>query len=296
MDKKRAAKAEKHFAALFLCEYVEKSVAGPLGNVRQGETSEFLNFHAVCRRLNTTSAKHDYRMEQLDISHLRSALYRREFKRYFASGIYVTNTIMGPIMGTLMAGALFFVGMDSLSEMMGMPLNVAPIVPFFVGGSFGMMPPTAVSISMEGKNWWIVKTLPLTAKDVFDAKLLLSLSLMAPFYVVSEVFLVLAMKPVGLELLWTILIPLVISLFACVAGLAANLLLPRFDWDNEVTIVKQSASAALGGFAGMLAAVVGGIAAGVLPGHLSRGVFCLVTLGVTAALYCKNNRTDLRTL
>ena len=93
-----------------------------------------------------------------------------------------------------------------------------------------------------------------------------------------------------------ILVPLVLSLFACVAGIAANLLLPRFDWDNEVTIVKQSASAALGGFAGMLAAVVGGIAAGVMPGHLSRAVFCLVILGITAALYLKNNRTDLRTL
>ena len=68
------------------------------------------------------------------------------------------------------------------------------------------------------------------------------------------VMLVLALKPVGLDLLWTILIPLVICLFACVAGLAANLVLPRFDWTNEVTIVKQSASAALGGFAPTLQA------------------------------------------
>ena len=254
------------------------------------------NFHAVCRRLNTTGAKHDYRMEQLDTSHLLAALYRREWKRYFSSGTYVTNTIIGPIMGTLTAGALCFAGMDSVSEMMGMPLNIAPFVPFFVGGAFGMMPPSAVSVSMEGKNWWIVKTLPITAKDVFDAKILLSLSLMAPFYAASEVLLMAALNPVGLEILWMILVPLVICLFACMAGLTANLLLPRFDWDNEVTIVKQSASAALGGFAGILAAVVGGVAAGVMPGHLSRGIFCLVILGVTAILYVKNNRTDLRTL
>lgn len=254
------------------------------------------NFHAVCRRLNTTSAKHDYRMETLGSSHLLAALYRREFKRYFASGIYVTNTIMGPVMGTLMAAGLCFAGMDSVSEMMGMPLNIAPFVPFFVGGAFGMMPPSAVSVSMEGKNWWIVKTLPITAKALFDAKILLSLSLMAPFYVVSEVLLMLTVRPAGFDILWMILIPLVICLFACVAGLSANLLLPRFDWDNEVNIVKQSASAALGGFAGVLAAVVGGVAAGVMPEHLSRGTFCLVILGVTAVLYCRNNRRDLRTL
>ena len=254
------------------------------------------NFDAVCRRLNTTGAKHDYRMERLSASHMLSALYRRECKRYFASSVYVTNTIMGPVMGTLMAAALCFVGTDSLSERMGVPLNIAPVVPFFVGGTFGMMPPSAVSVSMEGKNWWIVKTLPVTAKDIFDAKILLSLSLMAPFYVVAEVFLMLALKPVGLDILWTVLIPLVICLFACVAGLAANLLLPRFDWDNEVTIVKQSASAALGGFAGVLAAAAGGIAAAVAPGHVSKAVFCLVILGAAAALYDNNNRKDLRIL
>lgn len=254
------------------------------------------NFHAVCRRLNVTTAKHDYRMEQLETGSLLSALYRREFKRYFASGVYVTNTIMGPVMGVLLTGALFFVGADTLGGMMGLPIDLLTLMPFFLGGTFGMMPPTAVSVSMEGKNWWIIKTLPLTAKDVFDAKILLSLSLMAPSYLLAEVFLLLALKPVGLDLLWMLLIPMVIILFACVGGISANLLLPRFDWDNEVTIVKQSASAALGGFAGMLVAIAGGIATSVVPGHLSRMVFCVVTLGVTAALYLRNNRTDLRTL
>ena len=57
-------------------------------------------------------------METQGSSHLIAALYRREFKRYFASGIYVTNTIMGPVMGTLMAIALCFAGMESVCEMM----------------------------------------------------------------------------------------------------------------------------------------------------------------------------------
>ena len=52
------------------------------------------NFHAICRRLNVTNAKHDYRMEQLESSSVLKSLWRRELKRYFASGIYVTNTIM----------------------------------------------------------------------------------------------------------------------------------------------------------------------------------------------------------
>lgn len=254
------------------------------------------NFHAVCRRMNTTSARHDYRMKKLNSSHLLLALCRREFKRYFASGIYVTNTIMGPLMGTLLAGAVFFGGVDTLSETMGLPIDIAPLIPFLVGGAFSIMPPSAVSVSMEGRNWWIVKTLPLSTKQILDAKLLFNLGLMLPFFLASEALLVLALKPVGAELLWVILVPGAIILFACTAGISANLLLPRFDWDNEVTIVKQSASAALGGFAGMLAAVAGGVTVALVPGHLGCGVFCLAFLGVTALLYLRNIRTDLRKL
>lgn len=150
------------------------------------------------------------------------------------------------------------------------------------------MTTTATSISLEGKNWWIVKTLPLSAKAVMDAKILMNLLLMLPFYLVSEVLLILALRPGILDILWLFLIPAVIILFSCVYGLAVNLHFPVMDWENEASIVKQSLSATLGGMGGFVLSILCIVAIVFLPGAyvgLFKVGICIFLLGATAVLY-----------
>ena len=281
------------FGALILCASVYFAVFAAIIALAAR------NFHAICRRLSITSAKHNYRMGHLSSSSVLKAVWLRELKRYFASGVYVTNTIMGPIMGTVMAVAYLAAGTESLNSLLGMEMDFSVWLPFVVAGSFSMMPPTAVSISMEGKNWWITKTLPLSAKTAIDGKLLMSLSLMLPFYIVSEVMMIIAAKPDFMGIVWTIVIPTVIIVFSCVFGITANLLLPKFDWDNEISIVKQSASAGLGGFGGPLATIAFAVLIILLPDALTDAAKLggtLLILAATALLYRKNITTDLRKL
>ncbi len=257
------------------------------------------NFHAICRRLNVTSAKHDYRMEQLQKTSALMALCRRELKRYFSSGIYVTNTIIGPVMGVLMAGAALFVGMDAIESTLGVVVDVDILLPFVVGGVFAMMPTTAVSVSMEGRSWWIVKSLPLATKTILDAKLLANLGLLLPFYVTAEILLVLALRPSGAAILRLVVLPALIILFSCVFGLAINLLLPKFDWDSEIYVVKQSAAAGVGGLGGMLMTVVSAVAVMLLPAaYRATGVLAVAALLLisTALLYRMCIRKDLKSL
>ncbi|MEZ3487834.1 MAG: hypothetical protein K1W22_14950 [Lachnospiraceae bacterium] len=89
----------------------------------------------------------------------------------------------------------------------------AVIAPFLLAGTFCMMTTAATSVSMEGKEWWLVKSLPLTARVVLDAKILMNLILILPFYLVSEVFLTLALKPGLQDSFWMMVIPAVILLF-----------------------------------------------------------------------------------
>lgn len=257
------------------------------------------NFHAICRRLFSNSARHDYRMEKLNRNSLLVSLCRREFRRYFASGVYVSNTILGPVMGTVLSGAIFFMGMDRIGQMLSLPVDLSGLIPFLVGGVFCMMPPVCVSVSMEGKQFWIVKTLPISTKTILDAKILMNLLLMLPFYLVSEVFLILALKPGIAELVGLLVIPVVIALFSCVYGVAVNLRLPVLEWENEVSVVKQSAASLLGGMGGLLLALIWGAVAALTPeaysGLVKAAVGALV-LVVTAILYGRNNRTDLKEL
>lgn len=255
------------------------------------------NFHAICRRLFATSAKHDYQMEPLRQNSVLTSLYKRELKRYFASGIYVSNTIIGPIMGTVFSAALLFVDMGQVTQVLPASFDIPGLVPFLMAGIFCLMTATSVSISMEGKNWWIVKSLPLSTKTILDAKILMNLSLMMPFYLVSEVLLVLALKPNFINLIWMLLIPAVIMLFSCVYGITINLHFPVLNWESEVSVVKQSASSLLGGMGGFLLAILCAIPTALIPAQYSdwlKLATCAILLGITAMLYRRNNRFDLK--
>lgn len=256
-------------------------------------------FQSICRNLYATAARHDYQMGDLKADSALVSLCRKEFRRYFSSSIYVSNTIIGPLMGCVLSGALLLTGPERVKELLPVPVDLAVIAPFLLAGTFCMMTTAATSVSMEGKEWWLIKSLPLTAKTVLDAKLLMNLLLILPFYLLSEVFLMLALKPGLQDSFWMMVIPAVILLFACVYGIAVNLHFPVLDWENEVSVVKQSASAILGGISGAVLAVLGGAGACLVPEGYSggyRAVLCVLLLGTACLIYRKNSRIDLREL
>lgn len=256
-----------------------------------------VSFHSVCRMLYGTFAKHNYQMEELRRDSVLIALCKREFKRYFASSIYVTNTIIGPILGVVFAGAMLFMDLDQIMGSLSVFIDVQDMIPFILAGVFSMMPVTSVSISMEGKNWWIVKTLPLTTKNILDAKILMNLFLTLPFYLAAEVLLAAALRPKLLDMLWLVLIPALMIVFFCVYGITVNLCFPVLNWESETSVVKQSASSAIGGLGGMVLAIVCAVVIITVPDQYenpAKAVLCVLLSAGTLLLYQKNNRTDLR--
>lgn len=282
--------SHKDIPGVMLCVFLSLSVFAAVA------AGTALSFRKISQNLYGSFAKHNYQIGRLKTDSLLSALCKREFRRYFSSSIYVTNTILGPIMGCVLAGALLISGIDFLKGLLPLPVNLEDMVPFVAAGVFGMMPATAVSISMEGRNWWIVKSLPLSVKNILDGKILMNLLLILPFYVLAELLLIFALKPGAGELLWLVFIPAVMILFSCVYGITVNLHFPVLEWDNEVRIVKQSASALLGGMGASILALLCAVAVGSIPPeytvYLKTGI-CVVILAATAVLYRRNNRFDI---
>ncbi|MDE7310139.1 MAG: hypothetical protein K2N87_00695 [Eubacterium sp.] len=255
-----------------------------------------LCFPSICQHLYGSYARHQYELGEQKAGSAAAALIRREFRRYFSSSVYVTNTIIGPVMGCILAGAFFATGPESVESLLPFSLNSNALLPYVLAGTFCMMPVTAVSISMEGKHWWIIKSLPLSVKQVLNAKIGMHLLLVLPFYVLSEALLLLAVKPAGWELLWLVLLPVVLAVFSSVYGITVNLHFPVLRWENEVSVVKQSASSMLGGLGGFLFAVICAVGAAAVGGayaNLYNGGACLVTALMTAWLCRKNNRFDV---
>lgn len=72
--------------------------------------------------------------------------------------------------------------------------------------------------------------------------MLVNLTVASPFYLVTQILLTASVHPTGLNLLWMWLVPACYLAFSSVLGITVNLLFPNFKWENEVRVVKQSAS------------------------------------------------------
>ena len=184
-----------------------------------------------------------------------------------------------------------------LSEILPMTDKIVDLMPFAMAATSCLMTTTSTSISLEGKEWWIVKSLPIDAKTLFDSKILVNLTIILPFYVISEILLMIGLRLGVMDAIWLIILPLILILFACVFGITINLLFPVFQWENDVTIVKQSASAMIGGLGGCLLIILCAVPVlllGQISTNLLKGIIAVLVLGITFLLYRKNGKVRLQ--
>lgn len=216
-------------------------------------------FQRICASINAVNAKNNYKMESLSQSSIVKALCKKELKRYFSSGVYLTNTIVGYVMGLIMAAAMLVTGIDTVVGVLGIVAGsdfIIKFAPFVLALTFSMGATTSSAISMEGKNFWQILSLPVRSKDVYTAKILMNIIVAAPFWLVCGVIMCIAVKADVMTAVWMFLIPVVFVCFMAVVGLGINITFPVLNWDSEARVVKQSAAAGITPFAGMLSAIV----------------------------------------
>lgn len=224
---------------------------------------------------------------------IMKALIAREFKRYFSSNIYLLNTIISPIMAVGAAIMFMAGGVETLADMLPFDLNVPVVAAFLIGIVSSLMPPSAVSVSMEGKTWWLMKTLPVKAEHILSAKILMSVLLHAPFLLAASVLAVICLSPDASTGAVMFLTPFVLDAFACTWALFIGTKLPRFDWESEVYVVKQSAAAGVGGLTAPLIAILGAVPVVIFgtiwSAVLSLGAFVCLTFLLVRIIF----KTDL---
>ncbi len=204
-----------------------------------------------------------------------SALFIKEVKRFFSSSIVVTNSLGGVVVFLILCVMLLFkdpleaIGGATGDILPGVDIKqmidgLIPIVPvLFVG--MGCYP--ACCLSLEGKQLWIVKSLPLDVKKLYLAKIFMGMLVSLPASVVCSLVLGYAFKLSPLSIIFAVLISAAYSLGAAVFGLFINLKFPSFDWENEAAVVKRGAAVSIYMLVGIFT---------VLPLMAIQGVFLLI--------------------
>ena len=155
------------------------------------------------------------------------------------------NSSIGMILLPIFAIAIVFIGYEKIATLLEIPMvmdmmkiQIVGIIVFCIV----MSNTSCVSISIEGKNLWILKSLPIDEMDIFKSKILLNILLTIPISIIS--FLVIGIK-LNFRLNTIILVMtsiVLLAIFSATLGLFINLLYPKLEFTSDVQVVKQGAS------------------------------------------------------
>lgn len=173
------------------------------------------------------------------------ALAKKEIQAFFSSSTYILNGGMGALLEVALAIMLLINSGDVTAIFGELSMFIgdvsAPI--FFTSllvGLSGLTSISASALSFEGKYYWLIKTSPIKPTTLIAAKLVPHLLVSAPASLVSSVLVAIATGAEPLAVLYIILVPLLSTVNFAILGLLLNIAFPKFEFQNETEVVKQS--------------------------------------------------------
>jgi ABC-2 type transport system permease protein len=106
----------------------------------------------------------------------------------------------------------------------------------------GMTYISAPSISIEGKNLWIMMSTPIKAGDALLGKLLAHLVPAVPASLISSLLFMLAIRTNAEDSIIVFMMPLMANIFCAECGLITGLYSHRFDYPSDAKAVKSGSS------------------------------------------------------
>lgn len=208
-----------------------------------------MKYKEINTALSTYRVSSSYEVHSLKQNNVLITLYKKELKRWGSCPIYFTNTIIGAIIALILSGAFVILGPSKLSEISKDLLDAKMINSAFVyviAACIGMSCTTMASISLEGKNVWLLQSLPIDMKNIISSKILVNLTITIPSSIICSSLFFFTAKPRIVSGLITFFVPIVFSLFSAVFGMWINLKIHNYNWESETQVVKQSMASLLG--------------------------------------------------
>lgn len=201
-------------------------------------TLTYKKINNIVLGVNSKSGKKTVSFKTESVS---KALIKKEFRTIVNSPIYFLNTLSGAILSVVFAVVfgIMFKGEDFV-EFKSLAVTIFAILMVFMTG---VAPTSSVGINVEGENIYILRSLPIKFTTLAFAKILFSILIYLPFYVVSNILFFSILQPTDV---WLIAISLVLQLVGIVMsstlGLLINLKFPKVNWINMTQAIKQSMS------------------------------------------------------
>ena len=190
-----------------------------------------------------------YREGILKASGHIKAINKNELRHYWSNPMVVMNTSIGGIFAVIVGGYML-IARDSALALLApiealLPFESAPaiLITAILALTAAMNTLSASLISLEGKRLWIVRSMPVSSRDILLGKLITHLEISALPALLGSALSIAALLPDAISLIDAVIIlllPQMLILATGALGLILNLHMPKFEWINELQPVKQS--------------------------------------------------------
>lgn len=248
--------------------------------------NSYRNINSV---LKSHAAAGKYRMKEQKQRSVRMAIAFKEYRRLTGSTTYMVNGAMGEVLAVIVGIIMLVIGFDRIIAMVthGAPVDAAmlqPAIPFIVYFFIGMIATTVCSPSLEGKNFWIVQSLPIESRTLYQGKMLFNMLLTVPFMAFSTLCMCISAATPVLDTVLYLLLGLALCAFSTAWGCVCGIRHLRLDWENEVEVIKQGAAVAIYMFPNMFV-VMGLIVLVVFLGlRMDHRLLALILTAIVSAL------------
>lgn len=239
------------------------------------------------------TVKREYRGKLVRQKGVMSALITRELTHFTASPTYMLNCSLGSLFLVIAGIALVWKGSDVISVMNLIfeerPGSAAVLLCTLVCMLAGMNDMTAPSISLEGKNLWLVQSLPVDMWKVLQAKVYSQLIVTGIPTVFAFLCMILIYPFTPVELVIAALMISSFVLCSALFGLFVGVKMPIMNRTSEIAPIKQSMGALIVLFTGMLYPMGIGLVYLMVDSEIGTvlylGIAGVISLVLSSALY-----------
>ena len=207
-------------------------------------------YRGINSALNAHAAAKEYTLSSQRQHSPVVAIALKEWKRMSGSTSYLVNCALGEILSAILGIATILIGFDRIIAVVtnGAPLDTSmlqPAIPFIIYFFIGMIATTVCSPSLEGKNYWIIRSLPIEMKTVYQGKMLFNMVLSVPFMAFSTLCLCISAKVPAVNTFMYLVLGFALCAFSTSWGCVCGIRHMRLDWENEIEVIKQSSAVAI---------------------------------------------------
>lgn len=236
----------------------------------------YFKINSGLKRIQRNNGKRSYKMK---VNKPQIALVRKELKKAINTPVLITNAVFGMVL-LVIACVVVAIKFDSF---MSMPQDQLPFTPekikeiipviLTVLIAFGSLTSSITSsmISLEGKSFTLLKSLPVKPYTILMAKVHTAILMMMPFVLTSDLIFYIRFRFNIVEIILTLIASILLPFIAELLGILINLKYPEMKADTDAEVVKQSSSSNVSTMLGFIlmmiisGAIVSPVAAGGSP-------------------------------